>query len=596
MIAFLESPAIISLVNGYIPFMPDAGIYCGGYQGPLYPNPLVFKDGLNINLYLEARYPIALDYIMKNDGDIYNSGFPKGCPGIEYTNPGHLLGLIDTYTRMLYGLGIIKLAREGHLGFNISPIINVENIPAKRLGGNNDTGIKISDIYPESSEIPSDYLKGFIDIDGNLILDPKTNLPFIFTDKYKPSTGKINWKNLFLNVDLNSYFGIPEFFENIINAVHESISDFNEKKIIDLDPEQAPWSTNGLVDSLPNPIIDPAIFPHGLENLDENLPSGGFYGLSNYGQLQYLTKSHVLNSQQSLKLMTGSENFHRINIPGDPTTKYEYRSLNELNSFINTVPIQTHGMKYNVNIETVGGGSPVFIGKTNYYNTSHAQYLALLASSPNCAVSAPDGFWEPMCELVGKKEGVRCSFALLCFDQLEHGVYTTFPYVGGVLYTSFFITDICFTTLINNPVTINVTGKFIANEDINGTFFPRQNLLRQMIVKSSQTNRFIWDRKWYDLENEEDISVKTIDEFMVSPGILNAVPELESVLMTQESEFLESIILPAHDYSRTIRTRIIIKSRVLTDSSQPLFQGYENISLQLNIETGGSNILYNYEQ
>ena len=81
-------------LQGYNPFQPDMGILCGGYQGPLYPQPTTLSyPGFDPYLYTD---PIASTYTM----DKGYTGLNIGDPGIDYKNPGHILGLLDTFSRM----------------------------------------------------------------------------------------------------------------------------------------------------------------------------------------------------------------------------------------------------------------------------------------------------------------------------------------------------------------------------------------------------------------------------------------------------------------------------------------------------------------
>src|SRR3990172_11908730 len=85
----IYSSVIKSILHGYNPFMPNAGIFAGGYQGPLYPSPTtLILPSQGFDPYQFANLMMS-QYQMKSTGDIYE-GLGKGNPGNNYLNFGHL--------------------------------------------------------------------------------------------------------------------------------------------------------------------------------------------------------------------------------------------------------------------------------------------------------------------------------------------------------------------------------------------------------------------------------------------------------------------------------------------------------------------------
>jgi len=520
-------PSMLTMVHGYTPFTPDAGIFCGGYQGPLYPNPSTFViPGFSFDTSLYQN-PVATPYTMAASGDDpYDSGFGIGNPGINYRNPGHILGILDTYGRMSYGLSIIKASRDALESFSITPGVTI-NLPLLKFvdgtfdGTISNITINLSNLYPIYTEIPSDYLNAFVE-DGELVLNPRTGEPFVFGGtKHTPTSTNIDLETLFRNVSLESYYGLAEIYQGFYSSLANQAFNLESQVVIELTSD-GPWGTeNTLISSLPNPINDNSNFPQG-DNSTIFVEDAGFFG-----EYEYLNKCKSMSVSDSLKLMTGSTLFHKAN-----DIQYEYRSLTELNSVINVLPVQINGLKYYYTIDTS---------------------------------SSPRPSWDS---------------------------------AGGIVYVSYLICDIVLNTFQKDNIEISVDGNITTIDDINSPLNHR-NVSRQVSFINSLTNKFGWDRKWYDLDDNIVQSIENQDNFYISKTLQDGVPpEASSVfdILPTSTDFSFTKTHIIGNGLHTIRSRIIVKSKVLIDIGQPFFNGYEQLTLNLNINGGNVNLLTSFIQ
>lgn len=356
MSAYSNFPTVFLMINGYHPFNPDAGIFAGGYQGPLYPNPtsLILQDSVFDSS--QYREPHPTPYTMKNTPDFYE-GIGIGNPGIDYGNPGHLLGLLDTYCRMSYGLNILKAARDSSTllaGFGPAVIISIPLLtPFYASAGILDH----TNIYPSYSEEPDKYIENFI-VGGELAFDPRTDEPFIFTSPYSPSVEKIDFNLLFQNIGLNSYYDLPELFQQYFQDMVDFVSLFQVTNPAGNDvyetimPDRTEWCVNFLLGDSPSVgsifndeyhslfLFEPTV-PSIIGHLDAGVLTRELTLGGTYSRDIYTTKTEVLTREEALLLMTGGEEFHKVN-----ENQYEYRSLTELNSVIDIIPIQTHTFQF----------------------------------------------------------------------------------------------------------------------------------------------------------------------------------------------------------------------------------------------------------
>lgn len=437
---FSQFPAFYMALNNYFPFTPDVGIYAGGYQGPLYPNPMsLILPSIDFNP-LFFQNPVATDYEMKVINDVYE-GIGVGNPGINYRNPGHLLGIIDTYGRMSYGLNVILGIRSLSTSFTFNPSVQIE-IPLniQSLDETTPTSISLSDIYPSFSETPDSYISNFVA--GSLLINPRlSNLnPFVFNDvKYAPQTNPIDLFDLFGNISLPSYINLPEVFQGFIQDMYDFIQ---MNMALQANGSLSPVPISSIISQLPRLFPPEASFPDFESSIVEataGVPT------------RFQHKIGSLNVADSLKLLTGSIDFHRLN-----NQTLEYRSLTELNCVINILPIQTISLLY-----------------------------SFLSSSP----SLPLFFTDPFSHIVSDVSQQR--------------------YV--VMYS---ITDIVFNILnLNNDKQVNINGS--ATYDYTGIIVPFDGgeflpyISRQFIFSVSNTNKFTWDRAWFGLDEANNIITST---------------------------------------------------------------------------------------
>jgi len=522
----IDMPAVLTMVNGYTPFTPDAGIFCGGYQGPLYPNPSTFfLPGLIFNT-LPFQGMVASPYTMKNTGDVYDSGFGVGNPGINYLNPGHLLGIMDTFFRMSYGLGVIESARDASESFTADPSIDM-TFPFLKFtdgtfdGGRNQVTISRLNLYPTYSEIPSNYLSAFVD-DGTLALNPRTDEPFVFDGtKHQPSVSAIDLELLFRNVSTDSYYGLPEIFQGYFSNLYTSAQELETKVDIELTSD-GPWGIDGtLISDLPNPIEDPDDFPTG----DNDTVFAEDAGL--FGEYGYSNQCKALSVADSLKLMTGLSVFHK---PND--IQYEYRSLTELNSVVNVLPVQINGLKY-------------------YYTLDTAAF--------------PRQSWT----LAGGIVYTSYIICDVCFNtfQLDNIEIS----VDGDIST---IDDITSTLNHRNvarqvKLITSVTNKFGWDRKWYG----------------------VEDNIQQDVQSQENFYISQTLNNGVPPDALVPFP-----LLTTSTDFDLTKTIEIGNGLHAVRARIIVKSKVLIDVGQPFFNGYEQLNLNLNITGENVNLSTSFVQ
>ena len=220
----LPDNKVMSLaLHGYNPFQPECGIFCGGYQGLLYPNPTTLSyPGFDSYQYLES---IASEYTP----DTQYTGLGVGNPGIDYKNPGHILGLVDTFGRMSYGIGML-LAIHGGGGDSFGPVTTI-SIPMVSLTENTIFGI--GDIYPAISEIPSDWMDSFeILSNGRVVPDPRPFTSFSAGGGHSPIFNPLDaetFNSLFANKTILSYYGMPQYLRAVIETLSSAAAQLVDK-------------------------------------------------------------------------------------------------------------------------------------------------------------------------------------------------------------------------------------------------------------------------------------------------------------------------------------------------------------------------------
>ncbi len=332
-----DSPVIKTTAHGYTPFTPDAGIFCGGYQGPLYPNPTTFESS---NENFDPRNflnPVMDTYQMKSEPDFYE-GLGSGNPGINYRNAGHILGLIDTFSRMSYGFRVIQAIREESQEFDFDPSVDI-SIPFL-LNNRSIKNIGDTDLYPTLSEKPTDYLSDFVAGDGFLNLDPRVDEPFVFNeDIHSPSTNPISTEvlqGLFQNILTDSYRDMPSVFHDLYQQLFDYTSNnlFTTKK----DTTIAELPAGRRIEDIPLLLDICDGFPtRADEEIEFEL--GDFGGSDPQGQ--YSTQSNISTVEESLKILGGDGTFH-----SGQNGIHQHNTFTELNGIINLLPIQTYAYKY----------------------------------------------------------------------------------------------------------------------------------------------------------------------------------------------------------------------------------------------------------
>lgn len=301
---------------GYNPFRPDVGIFCGGFQGPLYPNPTaLLLDELSSFNPIQFQDVIPIVYELNQ-----YVGLGKGIPGIKIRNPGHFFGIMDTFFRMSYGLKILDTLRKAETDVSnpiidiIIPLILLQTVgtSVERVG----TEFNISELYPKLTEIPSDYIASF-DVD-NPIHTPVSNLDDTMFDILKDVTFKEGYINLVetLRTALQDLQVEAQKFETRKHYFLTSAS-----SIVGRDPLWHPLSqfeTFTLAGSSPQFITSAIANRVGT----------------------YLSEHTSLSVNTAIKQINQDGEFHG---EVDPQVGLlDYRSVTELNGVINLLPVQIH--------------------------------------------------------------------------------------------------------------------------------------------------------------------------------------------------------------------------------------------------------------
>lgn len=517
-IDYRENPLIVLAVNGYHPFSPDAGIFCGGYQGPLYPNPTILSlPNINFNPY-DFQNPAATEYKMLSAGDVY-VGLGSGNPGINYRNPGHILGLLDTYGRMSYGLEIIRATRWDEDGMGFGAAVDI-NIPLPLIDNSLNT-IGLIDIYPAFSEKPNNYVSNFVD-ERFLLLDPRSDEPFIFeNEKYSPNTDLIDFAPLFENALLTSYFVIPGVFQNLFDQMKFFAKNFT----ITLNrpiphssfvPDRSSWS------DLPLPII-----PESIDNFISD--DGKTWSLDPNPPVEtvFSNKCETTTVPLALKIMTGSPEYHT-----GPGIQNEYRSLTELNSVINLVPIQTNALKYIFFTDRVGETSGV-----------------------------PNNIW---------------------------------PFVNGFDLVSFAICDIVFNTHVSGPITIRGTASstdsgqtFLPNK-----FICRNFSFATSVTNNFNWDRTWFGIENSNITTLDQFETFMLTPLIVEPTLDIHPISFNTFTPTTDFDFRETI--QVGNGCHTIRARLIVQAKLITLGIGPNDKGYETIDIGVVVEGRDFSFVQNF--
>ncbi len=470
------APFVTMALDGLHPFMPDIGVLCGGYQGPLYPNPmsLISPDtGFNPLIF---RNFIMSNYTMKTASDFY-LGLGVGNPGIDYRNPGHILGILDTYGRMSYGLGVIAASRSAQTGSTITPPVTVAfTLKSFKEDGLISKFLLLSDIYPSLSEIPSDYVNTYIGEDGEFTNTPFTNNFFVFNtdNSHVPQTSLIFSDNMIPIFDkvhaVATYVDLPFEIRDLFNTMAEYASDnLGSQKEVEI--------VNGF--SPPEVLLNESFTIQPLPKLPLELPEGT-PGSTRIGMLAnevhrspeidfdsfsvpatYMNDNKILTREEALQVFNGRTTFHN-----NSETQHEYRTMTELNAVVNLVPIQMNAFKHST-FATAAIGSG-----TNFLHSSWA-IVDICLNIVNINHSDED--------VLGNDITIAGTATLDGSDYLLN--------IPPLLRS------------INCTSTSSPISKYVS-----GTIYALGWISREFKFQTSLTNKFTWDRDWLGLTTTNELS------------------------------------------------------------------------------------------
>lgn len=463
-------------LQGYNPFQPDMGIFCGGYQGPLYPNPttLSYPD-FNSYQYLN---PTVSEYQMDND----YTGLGVGNPGIDYKNPGHILGLLDTFIRMSYGINILKEIHAGNDGaISIGPAVDIL-IPMMNYE-NGDTTLGIGDIYPSLSEIPSDWINGFtVDADGQITPDYRPFTSFVIQGVgYIPTTNPINAEQLnrlFANKTVFSYIGMPQYLRAVIEALVSTANSLGNKAEFEFELDNAL-------------VFD--TYSHQPQFFDEEFEPYLLRGEMIYPERISHGKCYVQcvvqNAEAALRTLTGSTSYH-----DGQDGQNEYRSLTELNSVINIIPLQMVGATYWIDTDGYLHHPPFTEVETWDYTGREFRVISYMIADLVINVS---------------NISIDPGTVTIAGEAIVHSLITD-P-------TAYYSTRIASFSDPNEP------------QEFPLEYSCAQSINKTVNIEMSMTNKFTWDKTWLDADvvtdsdsyfeqTIEDVEVGGLEAYGVIPS------------------------------------------------------------------------------
>jgi len=193
-----------------------------------------------------------------------------------------------------------------------------------------DDGIfGMGNLYPAIAEVPSIWPDSFAILpNGRVTPDPRAFTSFSAGAGHTPDLGSLDAETLselFVVKSVFSYYGMPQYLRSAIEVLAAAAEPLTEKAELDFtldSPHMFNYyahQTNFFPD-----IDDPGMSHHEL------IPGG-----------LAISQCETLSAGQALKVLTGSEEYHN----GEDGMN-EYRSLTELNSVVNLVPVQVIGATY----------------------------------------------------------------------------------------------------------------------------------------------------------------------------------------------------------------------------------------------------------
>lgn len=612
---FGDSNMLLLAVHGYHPFTPEIGAICGGYQGILYPTPTTMAScgGTYIDPRLYVS-PFPSPYIPASTRDLY-PGLGVGNPGVNYYNPGHLLGLLDTIHRMSYGLRVCKAIYDGS---------NVENTLDRSISC--DVPFKSQDgtVYVDPiafTENPTKYISHFTALGNQYLLkDPRSiqcaiegdggyivshwdksvydleTSPFYHDSTQAYEVGSIipiTFIGLFDQIYTYSYFGIPEFIQSLMSQMYEYAGSFvsqHDHQLLSASilassfpVSQDEWSS-WQAENAPFPMRPPQSFDewgasiHPIstpwpesDHLQPIIPDK--VSINSVGLIMsedeeeepvYYDVPGVIRTNftrltplAALKLLTGSPEFHAF----DSTRNvYEYRSIPELNAITNILPARAVGMRYMVRL--------------------HRDSLW-------------DNPWEGFNDTpTGQVPKVA-------------GTVPQIYYPSDNMPTMFCITDVCFNITVATATTIRIqaTGTLDRADRLDPINIPGWELPegqepqpndgkqlwtydfigRQSCLLVSATNEFTWDRAWHGLPLHNN-TYSSISEKVICadpyPGVSPDSQFGDTIDWEESTTMLHEISVELQPGCNNVRARFIVqnlnmlKTLVLTENitdDQPLF-------------------------
>jgi len=386
--SILNSDAAYLLTNLIHPFRPEANIFNGAYISPLSPCPShVGEPEKGLDLYETLTQPnnpaeVAQDYRPNFLENPY-LGLGPFTPSIYYTDPLHILGIMDTFMRMSYGLGFMLAAK------NFSPTIvpavqgaesnNLEFTFLSRSAVNKPVAKNIfteNNIYPRMSEFPDKFMDSMI-LDTNpntgervisirpsgvhyTDFDPIVNFFFDGETKYDSISMRGTDVSIFSPFLIESYREfIPQLrqaFIDLANFVATNLNNQRSEHSLGEDgggflqgggePADALETVGFFVADTPWAEDAPEWFPLNPFPGDEpqNLLVGAvgpipILDTGNRGEAATTYKWTGANVRESLQVMWGDSSFHQRSDPKKAGAPWEYRSLHENLAVINVLPI-----------------------------------------------------------------------------------------------------------------------------------------------------------------------------------------------------------------------------------------------------------------
>ncbi len=423
------------------PFSPRYGIYNGGYQGPLYPQPTTWISP-NDTDPLAFRDEVPPKYTL----NAY-TGLGTGVPGIDWRNAGHLLGLIDTFSRMAYGLGVINDMRNNTDTRALAVSMNL--LFRNALDYTNRVIRNAESLYPALTEKPTDWLDTFKD---NNLVPALDNIPFGITDfvtddltflisKYIPVSSEIDFE-IFRNLHTDSYFELVKQFRTIFDNLVTFMSDNSFDDMIVVDVGVIAPTDGGQRSPFVwwEPLHDPQFTGDGPNGF---LITGG----------KFFNQNHTLTKSEALALINTDGLEHDSATFPNGDIQSEHRTFTELNAVMNLVPLRCYGARYSVRTDGTKirtGGSPALpISQYNIYNFI-------------------------VCEI---------SFNTNLTDPIEITGTVDFTFEGGDIFSTVYAPILPEPDLGNDEELISIISR----------------LKRVARISYRTDNQFGWNPKWYGL-------------------------------------------------------------------------------------------------